>query len=127
MKAAIRIAWLAGLAAIAALAAFYSVGYVRVLTGAWGAWGELSADYFLHPRFTIYIPADGLMPQPNGPPQIHYTGQRGIEWFRVADPPTGVDPAQWSIPSLAIAAPSSALLLFTLSFAVMSFRPRQMR
>ena len=122
-----RMAWIVGLVALAIPAVWYSVGYCRVLVSAWGAWGELSADYFLHPRFTVYHRADGLKPQRDGPPQIHYTGQRGIEWFRVADPPTGVDPEEWSIPSVAIVAPSSALVLFALSATVMSFRPGRIR
>jgi len=111
-----RIVWSIILAALTIPAGWYAISYCRVLAATWGAWGELSVDYFLHPRFTVYHAADGLVPQPDGPPQIHYSGQRGIDWFRVADPPTGVDPAQWSIPSVTIAAPSSVLAIFTVAY-----------
>jgi hypothetical protein len=119
-----RIVWSIVLAALTVPAAWYSVTYCRVLASAYGAWGELSVGYFLHPRFTVYHKADGLAPQPDGPPQIRYSGQRGIDWFRVADPPTGVDPEQWSIPSVAIAAPSSVLVIFTVVYAAGALRSR---
>jgi hypothetical protein len=122
-----RVVWPIVLAVLTIPAAWYSFTYARVLTGAWGAWGELSTDFLLHPRLTVYHRAGGLVSQPDGPPRIGYAGGRGVDWFRVADPPTGVDPEQWSIPSLAVAAPSSALVLFSLGCMAFSLRPRQMR
>lgn len=112
-----RIVWSIVLAALAIPAAWYSVTYCRVLASGWGTWGEVSAAYFLHPRFTVYCEADGLVTQPDGPPQIRYSGQRGIDWFRTADPPTGVDPEQWSIPSAAVAAMSSVFAIFAVGYA----------
>jgi len=120
-----RIVWSIALAALTIPAAWYSITYCRVLVSAYGAWGALSAGFFLHPRLTVYYRAGGLVAQPDGPPRIGYMGGRGVDWFRTADPPTGVDPEQWSIPSLAVAAPSSALVLFSLGYMAFSFRSRQ--
>jgi hypothetical protein len=116
-----RVVWSIALAVLVVPAAWYSYTYARVLTSAWGAWGEHSTDFLLHPRLTVYHRAGGLIPQPDGPPRIGYAGGRGVDWFRVADPPTGVDREQWSIPSLAVAAPSATLVLFSLGYVAFSF------
>ncbi len=121
-----RFVWSIVLAALTVPAAWYCYGYGRLLAGSWGAWGELSTAFFLHPRLTISSQADGLVPQPDGPPRIHYTGLCGVDWFRTADPPTGVDPQRWSISSLAVAAPSLLFVLSTVGYAAMSLRDREL-
>jgi hypothetical protein len=120
-----RVVWFIVLAVLTVPAGWYSVTYVHVLNGAREVWGEMSADFFLHPRLTVYHRAGGLIPQPDGPPTIGYAGGRGVDWFRIADPPTGVDPEQWSIPSLVVAAPSSALVLVSLGYMTLSFKSRR--